>query len=98
MPSSPLSDHEINALGSVLHTFMGRTLTSMMRYAGFQLFRFGEVEAPSPKLRNRDVAISIGCPWVALLQGEAILSSRDFGPDRTRRDENQNEFYLRMVQ
>jgi hypothetical protein len=81
----------------VLRPLIGQRLSDMWRAAGMQLFEIG-VQRPFKNRKGKDVtkadwSFHVDCCWSITGQEGEIVSSDDFGPDATRRDENAKPFY-----
>jgi hypothetical protein len=82
---------------AVLGPLVGEPLTGMWRYAGYQRFEFGP-QRPAKNRKGEDITMSdlalvVGCTWSVTGPSGVVLSSADFLPDGTRRDEGASEFY-----
>lgn len=81
----------------VLRPLLGERLSDMWRAAGMQLFEIG-VQRPCKNHKGQDITradmrLHISCCWDIQGPEGKIVSSDDFGPDNTRRDEAAKPFY-----
>lgn len=80
-----------------LHPLLGEPLSNMWRYAGCQKFEFG-VQRPHKNRKGQTVTwadwgLVVTCAWCIRGPEGVIVSSDDFGPGRSRRDEKAYPFY-----
>ena len=84
-----------------LHPLIGEPLSDMFRFAGIQAFDFG-VQRPAKNRKGEDITVSdqglhISCSWIVAGPEGDIFSSKDFGPEGSRRDENAYPFYAMLA-
>lgn len=81
----------------VLLPLIGLPLTDMWRYAGHQKFEFG-VQRAHKNRRGEEVTwadwgLVVACHWRITSSTGIVVSSKDFGPGKSRRDEAAYPFY-----
>lgn len=82
---------------AALQPLIGQPLSDMWRYAGCQKFEFG-VQRPAKNRKGQDVkradwGLVVSCDWRVMGPEGHVVSSDDFGPGRSRRDEQAKPFY-----
>jgi hypothetical protein len=82
---------------TTLQPLLGQPLSDMWRAAGMQIFEIG-VQRPCKNRRGQEItradwSLHVSCCWYIMGPKGDIVSSSDFGPDGSRRDEQAKPFY-----
>lgn len=84
-----------------LRPLVGKPLSDMWRYAGLQKFEFG-VQRPHKNRKGQDVTwadwgLVVACAWRITGRARPVVASADFGPGRSRHDEQALPFYTGLA-
>ncbi len=80
-----------------MKSLIGEPLSDMYRFAGIQVFEFG-VQRPGKNRKGEEITFAdrrlhVSCRWCITGPEGNIVSSMDFGPNRSRHDERASPFY-----
>lgn len=94
-----ISQESLDRARRELSVLVGKPLTDMWRYAGFQRFEFGEqrpfINRKGKPSRRSDWAL-VATNWEITQKRGFVLNASHFGPDGARRDQHAKAFYNRQ--
>lgn len=86
-----------SVIEAALSPLIGEPLSDMWRYAGCQKFEFG-IQRPRTNHEGEEITFAdwglvVSCSWRVIGPEGNVISSDEFGPGGSRRDERARPFY-----